>query len=54
MLAGLSKWDILRTPPCLCAKATSDIDNAANNDPAAKSKRRSWFMWFTSLCRSRS
>src|SRR5215472_8045663 len=50
MLAGLSKWDILRTPPCFCAKAASVIDNAANNDPAAESKRRSLVIWCTSLC----
>src|SRR6266478_2059950 len=44
MLAGLSKWDILRMPPCFWAKAAGGVDNASSNDPAAASTRRSCFI----------
>src|SRR5262245_31351613 len=49
MLAGLSKCDILRMPPCFCANAASPGDIASSSEPAAASRRRSCFMWFTSL-----
>src|SRR5438093_6827655 len=35
MLAGLSKWDILTTPPCFWADAAPPIDVASSSDPAA-------------------
>src|SRR6266436_760398 len=41
MLAGLSKWDILRTPPCFWANAGSPAEIANSSDPAAVSTRRS-------------
>src|SRR5215472_1975558 len=50
MLAGLSKCDILRVPPCFCANAASLTDIATNSEPAAASARKSCFTWFTSLC----
>src|SRR5205823_8621532 len=37
MLAGLSKCDILRMPPCFCAKAASPTDIASNSEPAVAS-----------------
>src|SRR5215510_8896056 len=39
MLAGLSKWDILRTPPCFWATAVPPTDMASRSDPAAASTR---------------
>src|SRR5262245_39054045 len=50
MLAGLSKCDILRMPPCFCANTASLTDVATSSEPAAASARRTCFMWFTSLC----
>jgi hypothetical protein len=44
MLAGLSKWDILRMPPCFCASAVSVPAIAANNAPTAANARRSRFI----------
>src|SRR5712691_6007619 len=44
MLAGLSKWDILTTPPCFWANAGSPADIAISNDSAAMSTRRLRFI----------
>src|SRR5215468_6574678 len=43
MLAGLSKCDILRIPPCFCANAVLATDTNSSA-PAAASTRRSRFM----------
>src|SRR5437667_4961795 len=40
MLAGLSKCDSLRTPPCFCAKAGPPADSAISNAVAAAAARR--------------
>src|SRR5438132_7534264 len=37
MLAGLSKWDILTTPPCFWATAAPPMEIASKNGPAAAS-----------------
>src|SRR4029077_20500039 len=37
MLAGLSKCDILATPPCFCANAVPPTDAAINSEPAVAS-----------------
>src|ERR1700730_5162402 len=44
MLAGLSKWEILRIPPVFWAKAASAAVSASDSTPAAASTRRSRFI----------
>src|SRR5580704_2624711 len=44
MLAGLSKWEILRIPPVFWAKAASAAVSASDSAPAAASTRRSRFI----------
>src|SRR5437667_7372599 len=44
MLAGLSKWEILRTPPAFCATAASAANNANDSEPATVSTRRPRFI----------
>src|SRR6202045_1484613 len=44
MLAGLSKWEILRIPPAFCATAASAANNPNDNEPAAASTRRPRFI----------
>src|SRR5215471_2094546 len=44
MLAGLSKCDIRRIPPCFCANAASLTDVARSSKPTAASKRLSDFI----------
>src|SRR5437867_9983188 len=44
MLAGLSKWEVLRTPPGFWATAASAAINTNDNDPAAARARRPRFI----------
>src|ERR1700731_2263083 len=44
MLAGLSKWEILRTPPAFCATAALAANNPIDNELAAASTRRPRFI----------
>src|SRR5205823_2829935 len=44
MLAGLSKCEILRTPPGFSANAASPANNASQNEPAPASTRRPRFI----------
>src|SRR6266849_296746 len=44
MLAGLSKWEILRTPPAFWANAESVAHSAISSAPAATSPRRPRFI----------
>src|ERR1700738_2394948 len=45
MLAGLSKWEILRIAPAFWANAASAAKNASDNEPAAASTRSSGFIF---------